>query len=57
MLVAKRAKAVMLVLIHDVSNNEARYMALLKECEVRWCVAAINIAPLWGAARFKRMGL
>jgi len=57
MLVAKRAKAVMLVLIHEVSNNEARYMALLKECEVRWCVAAINIAPLWGAARFKRMGL
>jgi hypothetical protein len=47
----------MLLLIHDVSNNEARYMALLKECEVRWCVAAINIAPRWGAARCKQMGL
>src|ERR1051325_8498856 len=45
---AKRAKAVVRFLVHDVSNYEACHMALLKECEVRRCAAAINIAPLLG---------
>jgi len=45
----------MLFLIHDVSNNEPRDMALLTECETFRCSGTINIAPQWGACAIERV--